>query len=102
MIKRIVKLTFQQDKTEDFLKIFESSKNKIANFEGCHHLELWREKKEGNIFFTYSFWENEAALNEYRKSELFGKIWPKTKALFSDKPEAWSVEVAWEKKMLEK
>jgi len=100
MIKRIVKLTFQEDKTADFLEIFENSKGKISTFEGCHHLELWREKKEGNIFFTYSFWEDEKALNSYRKSELFGKVWPKTKALFAEKPEAWSVEVEWEKTKL--
>ena len=98
MIKRIVKLTFQKDKINDFIEIFESSKSKIAGFEGCNHLELWREKKEGNVFFTYSFWENEAALNRYRKSELFGKVWPKTKALFADKPKAWTLEMVWEKK----
>ena len=97
MIKRIVKLTFQKSKINDFLDIFEKSKGKIANFEGCHHLKLWREKKEGNVFFTYSFWENEKALNNYRHSELFGHVWPETKKLFADKPEAWTVEVAWEK-----
>lgn len=97
MIKRIVKLTFHPEHTQTFLDIFEESKNKIANFEGCRHLELWKGKKEGNVFFTYSFWDSEEALNQYRESELFGKVWPKTKALFSEKPEAWTVEVAWEK-----
>ncbi|MFK7806927.1 MAG: putative quinol monooxygenase [Saprospiraceae bacterium] len=96
MIKRIVKLTFQKDKTEDFLQIFEDSKNQIAGFKGCLRLELLREKKDGNVFFTYSFWENEEALNNYRYSELFGKVWPKTKALFAEKPEAWTVLSDWD------
>ena len=91
MIKRIVKLTFQPERVTDFQTIFEESKEKIAAFEGCQYLELLREKSKGNIFFTYSFWESEEALNNYRHSELFQTTWAKTKLLFSDKPEAWTV-----------
>jgi quinol monooxygenase YgiN len=91
MIKRIVKLTFQEDKTEDFRAIFEDNKSKIRGFEGCHHVELLNAKPQGNVFFTFSIWENEEALQNYRQSELFQNTWRKTKALFSDKPEAWTV-----------
>jgi len=56
-------------------------------------LELWRDANTPNIFFTYSFWNSEDDLNAYRHSELFRKTWKETKALFSDKPEAWSVEM---------
>lgn len=93
MIKRVVKLTFQPDKTADFLDIFQSSKEKIRHFAGCYHLELWQTKNQSNIFFTYSYWENEEALNNYRHSDLFQQTWQKTKVLFADKPQAWSVEV---------
>ena len=93
MIKRIVKLTFQPDKTDEFLDIFHSSKEKIRHFEGCHHLELWRAKNQSNIFFTYSYWADETALNNYRYSDLFKQTWQKTKLLFEDKPQAWSVEL---------
>ena len=93
MIKRIVKLTFRSEETHKFVPIFENSKPKILAREGCKHLELWRDIKNPNTFFTYSFWEKEADLNAYRKSELFGGIWPNTKALLAQKPEAWSVEV---------
>lgn len=97
MIKRIVKLTFAEDQTNAFLQIFEESKHKIIAFEGCRHLELFRATQTPNIFFTYSYWDHQEALDQYRQSELFGKTWKKTKALFADKPEgrpeAWSVEV---------
>ncbi|HHS95974.1 MAG TPA: antibiotic biosynthesis monooxygenase [Phaeodactylibacter sp.] len=93
MIKRIVRLTFHHDKTEDFLLIFQNNKEKIAAFQGCTHLELWRDTKQSYVFFTYSYWESEAALNAYRHSELFQKVWAKTKVLFSEKPQAWSVEL---------
>ncbi|MFK8105300.1 MAG: putative quinol monooxygenase [Saprospiraceae bacterium] len=94
MIKRIVKLSFQPEKIADFLTVFEQSKKNISNFDGCHHLELFRCTAPNNLFFTYSFWENEAALNAYRHSEFFQATWRKTKVLFNDRPEAWSVEVA--------
>jgi heme-degrading monooxygenase HmoA len=41
-------------------------------------------------YFTYSWWGSESDLNAYRKSLTFGVLWPKTKALFSGKPQAWT------------
>ncbi len=93
MIKRLVKLTFQSDKTDDFLSIFEDSKLLIRQREGCQHLELLRDATTPHVFFTLSFWDNEASLNAYRNSELFKTTWAKTKPLFSDKPQAWTTTV---------
>ena len=92
-IKRIVKLTFKEEDIEIFLSIFEESKNNIRQMNGCQHLELWRSTHNSNILFTYSFWDSEEALNAYRHSELFKKTWAKTKVLFAERPQAWSVEM---------
>jgi hypothetical protein len=92
MIKRIVKLTFQEDKVDDFLSLFEQTHQKIRSFPGCKHLELLRGIGPSNVFFTYSFWESEDDLEKYRHSELFRSTWSKTKVLFAGRPEAWSVE----------
>lgn len=91
MIKRIVKLTFQEEKTNDFLKVFEESKNKIRAVEGCQHMELLQSIDEENVFFTYSYWNNSEALENYRNSPLFKETWKQTKVLFSKRAEAWSV-----------
>ena len=91
MILRIVQMTFEQDKVQDFQNLFEERKLLIRNFEGCRHLELWQSAQNECIFFTYSMWDSEAALNHYRFSELFKDTWTKTKALFAAKPQAWSV-----------
>lgn len=92
MIKRIVKLTFQPDKVDDFISLFNDSKEKIKSSDGCIYLELLRLKPEGSIFFTLSWWESESHLNAYRNSDLFAATWKKTKSYFSGKPEAWTVE----------
>ena len=94
MIKRIVKLTFLPEKVTDFLQVFEESKAAIRGFEGCLHVELLQDVLLPNRFFTFSLWESEAALNLYRKSPLFEATWARTKVLFAEKAEAWSVVVA--------
>lgn len=91
MIVRIVKMTFLPETVFEFLNLFEERKELIRNRKGCHHLELLQEKKEGCVFFTYSYWETEEDLERYRKSELFKDTWEKTKALFEKKAEAWSL-----------
>ena len=91
MLIRIVKLTLKRENIASFEQIFEETKNFIRNFEGCLSLELYQDGKQPNIFFTYSQWEKEENLEEYRKSEFFRNVWGKTKLLFEEKPEAWSV-----------
>ena len=85
-------MRFQEDKIEAFLNNFEEVKHHIRNFEGNRFLELYQDKNDKRIFFTYSYWENEEALENYRKSALFDGVWTYVKTLFSDKPEAWSVD----------
>ncbi|WP_445722748.1 putative quinol monooxygenase [Flavobacterium sp.] len=92
MFVRIVKMRFQDDKIAVFLEKFDTIKEKIRAFEGNQFLELYQDKNDPRIFFTYSYWSSEEDLEKYRHSELFKEVWAFTKALFSDKPEAWSVD----------
>jgi len=93
MINRIVRMSFEPEKVTDFLLLFNEVKNKIANSEGCEGLTLLRDSAEPNVLFTYSYWNNEASLNKYRFSPFFKDTWARTKALFNDKPMAWSLLV---------
>jgi autoinducer 2-degrading protein len=92
MIIRIVKMSFNEDEIENFLQIFELQKTFIASFEGCSHLSLLKDKNAENVYFTYSYWEDEAALERYRNSEFFRNIWKEVKLKFNKEPEAWSLE----------
>lgn len=95
MLIRIVKMTFETSETEDFQELFQQNKEKIRGFEGCEFLELYRDKNNKNIFFTYSYWQNEEALENYRGSSLFKEVWSQTRKMFAAKPEAWSVDKMW-------
>ena len=87
-------MTFREDAVETFLnEVFEHSKSRIRAFPGCRHMELLRQKNKPSVLFTLSFWDDEAALEAYRQSELFQTTWAKTKVLFAEKAEAWTVEV---------
>ncbi len=83
-------MTFQVDKVEMFKEIFNDSKYKIRAFPGCNRLELHQDYHSKNIFTTYSYWENDEALNNYRNSGLFKEVWAHTKTLFLKAPIAFS------------
>lgn len=91
MFVRIVKMSFHEENIPAFLENFELMKNHIRNSPGNRFLELYQDKNNPCIFFTYSYWETEDDLENYRKSALFDEVWTFTKKLFNDKPEAWSV-----------
>jgi len=91
-MKRIVRMHFRTEAIDHFLALFREYEQDIRTFEGCLHMELLRDTSHSNIFFTWSWWESEKHLNAYRKSALFGTIWPQTKALFAEPAEAWSLE----------
>jgi heme-degrading monooxygenase HmoA len=92
MFIRIVKMSFHEGHIPKFLENFDVMKEKIRSAKGNCFLELYQDKNNPCIFFTYSFWETEADLENYRQSELFYDVWTFTKKLFNEKPEAWSVE----------
>ena len=92
MITRIVRMHFRPGESEAFLDIFNASKHRIRQFDGCHHLRLFTEAGLPDVFFTYSVWTSVAHLDAYRNSELFETTWAKTKALFARKAKAWSME----------
>ena len=92
MFIRIVKMSFHEENIPAFLENFEIIKDKIRNAPGNRLLELYQDKSNNSIFFTYSYWESEEDLENYRKSELFNEVWAFTKKLFNDKAEAWSVD----------
>ncbi len=89
---RIVKMTFKEELLEEFLRIFEVSKPKIEAFPGCSKVELVQDLNAPCTLMTHSIWEGPEALEAYRNSDLFKATWAKTKVLFDDRPEAWSVE----------
>ncbi|MFN3849102.1 MAG: putative quinol monooxygenase [Spirosomataceae bacterium] len=92
MLVRFVRMTFQEDKIEEFLKVFNENKEKIRHFPGCNSLEVLRDIDQPNVFMTHSHWDSEESLNNYRDSELFKTVWGKTKVFFADKPIAFSME----------
>jgi quinol monooxygenase YgiN len=91
MIKRIVKMSFKPEKVEEFKAIYARNWTRIRGFEGCLHVELLQAQAEPGVFFTYSHWQSEQALEAYRQSALFKEIWSATRILFSEKAAAWTV-----------
>mgnify|MGYP001593787821 FL=1 len=90
MLIRIVKLTFKEESLDFFFSEFNKNKSQIVNFPGCKGMKLLQDIKQKKIIMTYSQWDDEKALNDYRSSEVFSNLWNKIKIHFSDRTEAWS------------
>ena len=93
MIVRLVTMTFQEKHIPKFLEVFESFKPQIRNFNGCMDLKLIQNPENLLEISTLSQWQSIDHLNAYRKSELFGEVWPQTKKLFQDSPKAYSYSI---------
>ncbi|HZH68216.1 MAG TPA: antibiotic biosynthesis monooxygenase family protein, partial [Chitinophagales bacterium] len=81
---------FRTEEIGPFKELFEEISPQIRNFEGCSKLELLQQVDQPEVFLTYSYWDSEEALNNYRYSELFKGFWKIAKSKFEAKPEAWS------------
>lgn len=92
MIQRLVKLHFHPENTSAFEQIVAETRDHIRATDGCLHMEAWRDIDNPNCYYTYSRWTGEEALNNYRYSDFFKGTWSRTKALFSDRPEAFSAD----------
>ena len=58
---------------------------------GCTHLELRADHDAPHVLYTLSHWESDADLQRYRRSEIFGKIWPRLKVHLRERPSAFSL-----------
>ncbi len=92
MIIRIVKLTFKEENVETFKTYFPTVSDQIRHQPGCNLLQAWQDIHKPNIFFTYSLWDSETDLNNYRDSAFFGVFWKTVKPWFGDKAEVWSFD----------
>ncbi|MFT7587911.1 MAG: quinol monooxygenase YgiN [Limisphaerales bacterium] len=88
MLIRIVKMKVREEAIADFYALFAKGGARVEASNGCSHVQLMQ--GADGYFFSYSVWEDENKLNEYRNSAFFKATWPKLKAMFSEKAEAWS------------
>ncbi|MCW8925816.1 MAG: antibiotic biosynthesis monooxygenase [Xanthomonadales bacterium] len=91
MITRIVRMAFVPARVDDFLAHFGRIHELIRDYPGVQHLELHRDAGQPNVFYTYSKWDNAAALENYRRSDLFKGAWGEVKPWFSEKAQAFSL-----------
>lgn len=92
MITRIVRLSISPDQIQDFLQKFYLTYPSIRHFEGCRHLQLFRDIQENNVLITFSQWDSAEHLEKYRNSPLFKSTWSEVKPMFNAPPVAFSMD----------
>jgi hypothetical protein len=51
-----------------------------------------KDQSSPNVYFTLSEWNQPQDLENYRHSEFFKNTWERTKRLFKEKAQAWSLD----------
>lgn len=93
MLLRLVRLPLLPAREAEFLVLFRQSEALIRAQPGCLALALGRQADAPGTWCTVSHWIDAAALDAYRRSALFGQVWPATKRLLAAPPEALSIEL---------
>jgi (4S)-4-hydroxy-5-phosphonooxypentane-2,3-dione isomerase len=91
MIVRLVKMHFAEENVEKFLRLFSEVSDRIRSSTGCLSLKIFHDTSDKSIIFTYSEWNSEEDLNNYRESSLFKITWKETRQLFKTRAEAWTM-----------
>lgn len=92
-VLRVVDMVFRAAEREAFLALFAQHQQAIAGRPGCGGVILVEREADGEdevAFSTVSRWRSVEDLDAYRRSELFGVVWPSTKRLFAQAPRATS------------
>jgi|SRR5690554_411182 len=92
MIIRIVELNIQRDELVKAGSLLEEVSSKVRSMNGCSHLHILEDMHQAGHITTYSHWESEQHLNDYRKSVIFRNFWGAIKPLFASPARAWSSE----------
>ena len=95
MILRTVHMQFRPEAIPEFLALFESHRDAIASQPGCFVVHPIQSPEAPERIGTVSLWACPEDLEAYRRSALFGTVWPATKALFASKPVAESHRLLW-------
>ena len=89
LILRIVGLPVREEDEAELLRAFDDAFPLIRALPGCSHLALIG-RRGGPDYLTLSVWESARALDEYRKSPLFARIWPRIRKTLRADPWAES------------
>ncbi|MDA0378120.1 MAG: antibiotic biosynthesis monooxygenase [Bacteroidetes bacterium] len=86
-------MEFAPENVDAFLELFHSVSDAIRAVDGCHELTLLQDLDHPGRMTTYSLWEDEAALDSYRDSDLFRSTWARTKMMFIARPSEASYRI---------
>ena len=95
MLVRLVQMQMREDALDAFLGLFARTADRIRAAPGCRRLDLWQDTDDPTRVATHSHWDDAAALDAYRQSDLFRATWAETKTYFAARASAQSFTRTW-------
>ena len=94
LILRIVGLPVRTEDEPEFLRAFDDAYPRIRGLPACDYLALIGSRSGAADYLTMSIWTSAKALEDYRKSPLFARIWPQIRKTLRDDPWVQSYDFA--------
>lgn len=90
MLVRVVHMHLQKEFLAEASEFLKSYAPNVRSFVGCEFLEISIE--ENGLVVTYSYWQDSASLEQYRRSTMFRQFWAQVKTWFSEPARAHSFQ----------
>jgi Uncharacterized conserved protein len=76
MVKLVVKNLVEEDKFEEYTKLFKELAEETRKEDGCIKYELYQDEKDSTILTMIEEWESKEVLDKHMNSEHFTRIVP--------------------------
>ncbi len=90
MIVRIVHMFFRPHALEQLMPLIHRQLRNVMSHPGCLAVKLFRDTSDPDHLCTFSIWEDQEALDDYRQSDHFIEVWSTLKSHFAKPPQAYS------------
>lgn len=85
-------MTVKEQYIDSFRKRVPVISNEVRRVSGCMHNDIFRDRNNDNIFYSYTIWSSEEDIERYLKSMYYKEIWGDIWDYFKKEPMAWKID----------
>ncbi len=92
MILRVVKMKVDLRKIDAFKLFMDNLHDEKLRLAGCLHFDYFNERQNPSIYYSYTIWEHEKYLKQYKKTEFSKEVLQTLRDLCVEEPQAWTIQ----------
>lgn len=93
MVVRFVSLRATPERQAELAEVVTTSAPVVRAVPGCRGLTILQDINDPLHYLTWSLWDSAADLEAYRRSAVYGQVWPRIRACLAERAHAHTFEV---------